>query len=121
MKGLYVGLESSFCLATFILLPITYALTTYQIDCCVDLSSIPLPSQTNVFLQYYLDWINELLFGGAAYIMIIKSAFFFIGTCQYIAESVEDMRKAMGELGVDVGVKADRVVSEVKFHAELLK
>lgn len=85
------------------------------------LYSIPLPSETNIVLRYYLDWFDQLLFTVAYYTMILTNALFFIGTCIYIGGMEEDLKLTLDELNCDSRMKPNQLFVEIAFHNHLIE
>ena len=89
--------------------------------CLCFVSSLPLPSGTNVFLWYYLDWMVDLLACIFYYVMMCTVALFFIGMCIYIGGMVEDLKLTLAELKEDSTTTTNRLSTEIAFHNQLLE
>lgn len=83
--------------------------------------SLPLPSDMNVFLRYYIDWINQLLASAAYYTLLTVIVLFFVGMYLYIIEMVEDLREAVDELDADFEAITQKLIIEIKFHNQILE
>lgn len=87
--------------------------------------SLPLASDTNVFVRYYLDWLNQItaLISHYIIIMVITLPVFYVGMCLYIAEMVNDLQRTVSMLdgATDTGTIAAGIIHEIRFHNELLE
>lgn len=81
-------------------------------------SSTRLPSQTNVFVQYYADWFIQCNASLGYFIMSSMPALFFVGVCLYITEIVSDIQRAFEASAGDSDEK--RIIDEVALHKEVL-
>lgn len=83
--------------------------------------SIPLPSEVNVVLRYYLDWILQLLVLQAYFTMAFTIVFFIIGVCIYIDGLVNDLKLTLTELKGDSSTMMRGFSTEIAFHNEMLE
>lgn len=84
---------------------------------------MPLPSDTNVFVRYYLDWLNQLTALISHYIMVTTSPVFYVGMCLYVAEMVNDLQRTLSNFDdeTDSRVITAGIIHEIRFHNELLE
>lgn len=84
---------------------------------------MPLASDTNVFVRYYLDWLNQLTALISHYIMVTTLPVFYVGMCLYIAEMVNDLQRTVSTLdgATGSGTIAAAIIHEIRFHNELLE
>lgn len=84
--------------------------------------SLPLPSDMNVVVRYYLDWSLQLTACITYYIILFTPAFFFIGTTLYIAEMVDDLRSAVTEPNdAETALSKKQFVGLVVFQRKLFE
>lgn len=81
-------------------------------------SRIPLPSGTNVFVQYYADWVDQLLCCGALFTMLATTFMLLIGLCLYIDEMLDDLRETFADLSNDIEPK--RLADQFSFHNDMI-
>lgn len=84
-------------------------------------SRMPLPSEMNVVLRYYLDWINQIIFGEICLIMLCAYTCFFAETCNYIGSMVEDLNLTLDELKKNSSNITEKLSTEIAFHNEILE
>lgn len=84
---------------------------------------MPLPSETDVFVRYYLDWLNQITALISHYIMVTTSPVFYVGACLYIGAMVDDLHRTMRMINgaADTGTITAGIVHEIRFHTELLE
>lgn len=89
--------------------------------CFVCVCSIPLPSEMNVILRYYLDWFDQLLLTVEYYMMILTNALFFVGACIYIGGMGKDLKETLAGLDGDSRELTRRLCTEIAFHNHLME
>lgn len=62
---------------------------------CVSMHSVSFSNETNVFVQFYVDWIVQVAACTAYYMMAWTLTVFFIGTCLYLSGLKEDLRMVL--------------------------
>lgn len=75
----------------------------------------------DVFLRYYIDWINQLLASAAYYTLLSATVLFFVGMYLYIIEMVGDLRGTIHDLDTDCATITQKLIMEIKFHNEILE
>lgn len=81
------------------------------------MSSIPLSSETNVFVHFYTDWVDHLFACFAFYTFTCTPAVFFIGMCLYISGLKEDLRTAVA---ASDRITTDRFIDAILFHNKII-
>lgn len=83
--------------------------------------SMPFPSEMNAVLRFYLDWFDQLMFYEACFAMVCTTSLFFIGTCVYIGAMVDDLEQTLLELVNDSNTMMRALVTEIRFHNDILE
>lgn len=81
-------------------------------------ASIPLPSGTSVFIQYYADWLQQLLSCIEFYALLWTPAVLFIGFVLYMGGMEDDLRAMLSESDEDIA--AERFAAAFSLHNELI-
>lgn len=84
---------------------------------CVQ-SRIPLPNDTNVFVQYYADWVDQLLCCGALFTMLATTFMLLIGLSLYIGEMLDDLRETFADLSNEIEPR--RLADQFSFHNDMI-
>lgn len=83
--------------------------------------SLPLPTDMDVYLRYYIDWIVQFLACSAFYTLISTVFLFFVGMNLYILEMVDDLRVRMNDLNVEMDTIIQKIMIEINFHIGMLE
>lgn len=85
---------------------------------CSKNASLPLPNGTSVFIQYYVDWWQQLLSCIEFYTILWTAAIFFIGMVLYMGGMGDDLRAMLSESDEDLA--AERFADAFSLHNELI-
>lgn len=81
---------------------------------------------TNIYTQYLIDYIVELIVVFMYYMCHMISAFFYIGLCFYVTAMRNDLKLRMKEIHGNVNKSLDdtfkqNLFTELQFHARIFE